>query len=513
MSKEKIIAILVVTGTLGTFLVSAAVTCTNTFPTSLNGYTTGQCIPSTWANALEAKIGINSSSVTSTLDYKVSHVATGSIIGLGTAAYQATSAFLQVANNGSDITNTSSFRNILGLTDTAITASSTFLKKANNLSDLTSTSSARTTLGLGAFATQTAPCSVAQGCTGTTTAPIDGQYLGASSTNPTWKNFVAGNNVTITNTPTSTIINSSASGGSTITMTAGTGLNNQQAVFVAPTTVSTLEYQNVTSTVGANSANACLFPRSTITGDQASACAQRFSTSTTITVTAVTDYAKIGAGSPAGNLILEIVPDNSGVPSTTILASTTITNANITGTCKGLANTLNSSVSLTGGSIYWLIATSTTAASDTNYWSQCGVGTVSKTPVSARLFQSGVWNTEGDIGDYQISVDVTTSTTAGQVYPASAYGFFTYATSTNSTSSYSESNSFLGFTNATTTQGNTVTIVTGGAATVPSVTIGAQYYLDSTIPAAGTVTSTAPTIARKVCIATSVTQCLVTNIW
>lgn len=355
----------------------------------------------------------------------------------------------------------------------------------------------------------------ANGGTGTSTTPSDGQFLGASSTIPTWKTLLGGSGIAVTQTPTSTVVTASGSGGSSISITAGMGVNTGNAVYVASSSVSNLEYQNVTSTIGANSVNACLFPRSTITGDQAIACAQRFSTTTTMTATALMASFKTGGGSPAGNIILELVPDNSGVPSTTILASTTITNANITSSCKVLAGVLNNPVSITGGSIFWVLATSTTAASDTNYWAECGVGTSSKVPVSARLLQSGTWNTEGDIGDYQVSVDQTTSTTAGLIYPASAYATFTYATSTNSTFSYSESGAFIGFANATTSAGVAATINIAGATTVSGLSAGLLYYLDSTLPALGTITASAPAApaaTRKVCISSTASQCVITNV-
>ena len=55
-----------------------------------------------------------------------------------------------IANNGSDINNTSTFRSSLGLTDTGLQASSTWLKVGNNLSDLNATATARTNIGFSA---------------------------------------------------------------------------------------------------------------------------------------------------------------------------------------------------------------------------------------------------------------------------------------------------------------------------------------------------------------------------
>ena len=43
----------------------------NTFPTSLNDFASGETIESAWADSLEAKIGVDSSAVTTSLDYLV----------------------------------------------------------------------------------------------------------------------------------------------------------------------------------------------------------------------------------------------------------------------------------------------------------------------------------------------------------------------------------------------------------------------------------------------------------
>jgi hypothetical protein len=57
------------------FAVVSVVWAANTFPTTLNNYSDGDIIPSDWADALESKIGVTGSSVTSSLDYRVSRMA------------------------------------------------------------------------------------------------------------------------------------------------------------------------------------------------------------------------------------------------------------------------------------------------------------------------------------------------------------------------------------------------------------------------------------------------------
>lgn len=95
---------------------------------------------------------------------------------------------------------------------TSSTGNGLYLQIANNGSDITSTSTFRTNLGLGVFATQSAPCTIAQGCLATTTTPSADSYLVGDGTNYQFKKFVAGTNITIATSSTSTTI--SSTGGS-----------------------------------------------------------------------------------------------------------------------------------------------------------------------------------------------------------------------------------------------------------------------------------------------------------
>lgn len=75
-------------------------------------------------------------------------------LGLGTAATQNSTFFLQVANNLSDLASISTARTNLGLGTAALQNTAFFLQSANNLSDLVSAATARTNLGLGTAAVQ-----------------------------------------------------------------------------------------------------------------------------------------------------------------------------------------------------------------------------------------------------------------------------------------------------------------------------------------------------------------------
>ena len=99
---------------------------------------------------------------------------------LGTASTAASTDFLQVTNNLSDLNNATTARTNLGLGTAATSASTDFLQVTNNLSDLNNATTARTNLGLGTAATQnvgTTANSVVQ-LDGTAKLPaVDGSQL------------------------------------------------------------------------------------------------------------------------------------------------------------------------------------------------------------------------------------------------------------------------------------------------------------------------------------------------
>ena len=77
-------------------------------------------------------------------------------LGLGTAAVLAATAFLAVASNLSDLGSAAAARGNLGLGTAAVQNVGAFLQPANNFSDVASAATARSNLGLGSLALQSA---------------------------------------------------------------------------------------------------------------------------------------------------------------------------------------------------------------------------------------------------------------------------------------------------------------------------------------------------------------------
>jgi hypothetical protein len=120
---------------------------------------------------------------------------------------------LAKASNLSDLVSFSTARTNLGLGSAATQSTTYFLQTANNLSDLASVTTARSNLGLGTMAVQNAASvsitggsitgitdlAVADGGTGVSTTPSNGQLLIGNGTGYSVANLTAGTGVTITN--------------------------------------------------------------------------------------------------------------------------------------------------------------------------------------------------------------------------------------------------------------------------------------------------------------------------
>jgi hypothetical protein len=119
--------------------------------------------------------------------------------------------------------------------------------------------------------------------------------------------------------------------------------------------------------------------------------------------------------------------------------------------------------------------------------------------------------TSGTSGSYwimMVAIKPVTAAVIGAVVNASASN--TPGTYADNFSGY-RSSAFIGFAVASAIAGAAMNVVVGGAAGGLSALIsGVQYYLADT---SGAIATTAGTVTRKIGIAVSATQLLITNIW
>ncbi len=242
------------------------------YPTSLDTYVTGDCIPAAVINNIESFLGTgsgivqnlflkvannlsdvnNSSTALSNLGgmkasnnlSELTNTSTARAnLGLGDSSLLPSSTFLKTANNFSDVLNTSTARTNLGLGDSSLLASSTWFKVANNLSESTNTSTLRTNIGY------TGGNKVSISSTGTVflTSSNVSQFTNDSGYVTSTTGLTLGGTPTITNCGTSTIASSV-----TFSYTGTVASFTLPTTFTGTTTTITIAGASGASSTGSN---------------------------------------------------------------------------------------------------------------------------------------------------------------------------------------------------------------------------------------------------------------------
>lgn len=339
--------------------------------------------------------------------------------------------------------------------------------------------------GGGASVSGTLP--IENGGTETTSLTLNNVILGNGTSAVT---FVApgGNGNVLTSDGTAWI--SQSQQGNTFTAVAGEDVNTGQALMISSGLPLTQLMASSTSD------NNCTYANDvdTLNG---TACGMTFVVTSTRTIGAIA-FQLFKAGSPVGTSTFYLASTTSGLP-TTILASTTqINDSTLTTAARWYTLHLNRPFIVTGGTTYAVFASSTSVNSGTNNVETVGNNT--NVPNQQCVVNNvSTWVACGGAPALEaLNFQVLINSTSGLAYLAGAL--------TTSTS-----NGFVGFANATTSQGSTVTVDAGGVETrLNSLTAGLQHYLSNGF---GSLSSSTGNTTRKVGISLSTSSLLITNIW
>ena len=275
----------------------------------------------------------------------------------------------------------------------------------------------------------------------------------------------------------------------TATSTAGENIDQGQTIFIASASSTrgiALDYDNLfgqTHEVGGTTYHAA-------GGGQV---AQSFQFTATTTFNRVSFYV-LKVGTPTDNLVVNIMGDNANKPNMVAVASGTIAGADISTINQRYNINLNTGVTANKDTRYWLWFWRSEAQTDTNRFTLTGTTTNAYADGNCLTGNPTIAATACTALD--LNFFLATSTTAGQAYQASA-------------DIVSNSDSFIGFANATTTSGSVVTIALNGAINkFNNLITGMQYYLSNT---AGAIAQTAGTISKKVGTALNSTTLIINN--
>ncbi len=195
-------------------------------------------------------------------------------------------------------------------------------------------------------------------------------------------------------------------------------------------------------------------------------------------------------GTPADNLVFAIQADSAGSPSGTDIITATIAGTTFTTGSSPYTITFAPAQTLSTSTAYWVVLSRSGAQDASNYYNYGAVNSGG----NGYYYNGTAWAYTGWGSEFTLDYSYTT----GSIYKTNA-------------AVTGMCNGFLGFVNTSAAAGANVTVDTTGINTSQSgLTTGGQYYLANSY---GAVLSSAGTCSRKVGIAATTTQILITNIW
>lgn len=276
----------------------------------------------------------------------------------------------------------------------------------------------------------------------------------------------------------------------TVFFEAGEQLDATDAVFYAPAAA------DVNALVVADDAGGIALEFGTATNRLR--YAQSFRETQGMTVSKITVSLKKN-NSPTDNVRVGIQEESGttpGAPSGTYLSSGTVAGSSLTTSFASYTITLDADVITQKSKRYLVVLERTGASSDTDTYlmSYDSGATLYANGIASFQANNGVWSDR--INDSAITL--ITRTVADRIYRTSA-------------SAAAQVNSFVGFVkNAVSFRDQAVVYVTGHTPGFSGLTKGTQYYLSNT---RGAIATSAGSTTRKVGIASSSTEILITNIW
>ena len=260
-----------------------------------------------------------------------------------------------------------------------------------------------------------------------------------------------------------------ASNGIANSFTVSSDVNTGDIVSLATTTatstiVSVSQTQNDALGIGNVSGRNCV--------------AQDYSTTTETVLNGITISVK-KTGTPSDNLVFGIHADNSLDPSSTYLASTTVSGSSISTAQQNRSYLFDKAPRLSANTTYWFTMCRTGAIDASNYYN---IGLDSGNPYSGG--NAYTCNSSFVCSAITPTEDVTSSlnliTSMGDVFPSSSVVPVI-------------SSGIVGVVTATTSEGVSVSVTTAGSSTLYGTILGSIYYLGDSV---GSASTTAGSIVR-----------------